>query len=83
MLLSDAIRGINAEPDDVKKAIAEMLKNGAEQTTLEDFPEPLDAPPAEDPDAELLEKKPLARIETKKKARMRPRGRYKRVRTER
>jgi len=83
VLLLDAIRGINAEPEDVKKAIAEMLKNGAEQATSEDFPERLETPPAEDADAELLEEKPLARVETKKKARMRPRGRYKRVRTER
>jgi nicotinamidase/pyrazinamidase len=83
VLLLDAIRGINVEPDDVRKAIAEMIKNGAEQATLEDFPEPLEVPPAEDPDTELLAKKPLTRVETKKKARMRPRGRYKRVRTER
>lgn len=83
VLLLDAIRGINVEPGDVRKAIAEMIKNGAEQATLEDFPEPLEAPPAEEPDTELLEEKPLARVETKKKARMRPRGRYKRVRTER
>jgi nicotinamidase/pyrazinamidase len=83
VLLLDAIRGINVEPGDVRKAIDEMIKNGAEQATLEDFPEPLEAPPAEDPDTELLEKKPLARVEMKKKARMRPRGRYKRVRTER
>ena len=83
VLLSDAIRGINVEPGDARKAIAEMIKNGAEQATLEDFPEPFEAPPAEDPDTELLAKKPLARVETKKKARMRPRGRYKRVRTER
>jgi nicotinamidase/pyrazinamidase len=81
VLLLDASRGINAEPDDVKKAIAEMFKNGAEQATSEDFPERLEVPPAED--ADLLEEKPLARVETKKKARMRPRGRYKRVRTER
>jgi nicotinamidase/pyrazinamidase len=83
VLLLDAVRGINVEPGDVRKAIDEMIKNGAEQATLEDFPEPFEAPPAEDPDTELLEKKPLARVEMKKKAQMRPRGRYKRVRTER
>jgi nicotinamidase/pyrazinamidase len=82
VLLLDAVRGINVEPDDVKKAIAEMLKNDTEQAILEDFPEPLEAPPAEDADTELLAQKPLERVETKKKARMRPRGRYKRVRTE-
>ncbi len=83
VVLLDAIRGINVEPDDVRKAIAEMIKNGAEQATLEHFLEPLEPPPAEDPDTELLAKKPLAKVETKKKARMRSRGRYKRVRTER
>ncbi len=83
VLLLDAIRGINIEPGDVRKAIAEMIKNGAEKATLEDFPGPFEAPPEEDSDTELLEEKPLARVETKKKARMRPRGRYKRVRTER
>ena len=83
MLLLDATRGINAEPGDVEKAIDEMIKSGAEQATLEDFPERLEVPPAEDADTELLEEKSLARVETKKKARMRPRGPYKRVRTER
>lgn len=83
VLLLDAIRGINVEPDDVKKAIAEMIKNDTKQATLEDFPEPLEIPPAENPDTDLLAKKPLTKVETKKKARMRPRGRYKRVRTER
>jgi nicotinamidase/pyrazinamidase len=82
VLLLDAVRGINVEPGDVRKAIDKMIKNGAEQATLEDFPEPFEAPSAEEPDTELLEKKPLARVEMKKKARMRPRGRYKRVRTE-
>jgi len=83
VLLSDAIRGINAEPGDVRKAIAEMIKNGAEQVTLTDFPDPLEVPPTEDPDAERLGDKPLSKVETKKKARMRPRGPYKRIRTER
>jgi nicotinamidase/pyrazinamidase len=83
VLLLDAIRGIKVESEDVKKAIVEMIKNGAEQATLEDFPEPFEVPPAEDPDTELLAKKPLTKVEKKKQARMRPRGRYKRVRTER
>jgi len=83
VLLLDAIRGINVQPGDVRQAMAEMIENGAEQATLDDFLEPLAALPAEDPDAEILAKKPLAKVETKKKSRMRPRGRYKRVRTER
>jgi nicotinamidase/pyrazinamidase len=83
VLLLDASRGINVEPDDVAKAIAKMVKSGAGQCTLTDFPDPLEFPQTEDPDPERLDEKPLAKFETKKKARMRPRGPYKRVRTER
>jgi nicotinamidase/pyrazinamidase len=83
VLLLDAIRGINAEAGDVAKAIDEMIESGAEQGTLTDFPDPHEFPPAEDPDAERLGEKPLSKFETKKKARMRPRGPYKRIRTER
>jgi nicotinamidase/pyrazinamidase len=83
VLLLDAVRGINAEPYDTVQAIDKMVKSGAEQGTLTDFPDPLEAPIAEDPEAERLSEKPLSKIETKKKARMRPRGPYKRIRTER
>jgi len=83
VLLLDATRGINMKSNDVEKAIAEMVENGAEQATLEDFPEPLEVPPAELTNTALLDAKPLARVDTKKKSRMRPRGRYKRIRTER
>lgn len=82
VLLLDAARGINVKPNDVNEAIAEMVAYGAEQATLDDFPDALEPPIAEGFAAELLAKKPLTKIETKKKARMRPRGRYKRVRTE-
>jgi nicotinamidase/pyrazinamidase len=82
VLLLDASRGINVEPDDVAKAIDTMVRNGVGQGTLTDFPDPLEFPQA-DPDEERLDEKPLSRFETKKKARMRPRGPYKRVRTER
>jgi nicotinamidase/pyrazinamidase len=83
ILLSDATRGINLEPTDVAKAIAEIIKSGAEQGTLTNFPDPREVPLAEDPDTENIGAKSLAKVETKKKARMRPRGPYKRVRTER
>jgi nicotinamidase/pyrazinamidase len=83
VLFLDATRGINLEPSDVAKAIDEMIKSGAEQGTLTNFPDPLEVPLAEDPDTENLGAKSLAKVETKKKARMRPRGPYKRVRTER
>ena len=83
VLLLDAIRGINAKLGDVADAVYAMVKSGAEQGTLTDFLDPFELPPAEDPNAELLGEKPLSKFETKKKARMRPRGPYKRIRTER
>jgi len=82
ILLFDAIRGINKEYDDAKKAIDQMISCGAGQASLSDFPYPIEVPSTGDPDNELYEK-PLAKIETRKKARMRPRGPYKRIRTER
>ena len=83
VLLSDAICGINAERGDVAKAIDEMIESGAEHGTLADFLDPLEVPLGGDPDAERLGEKPLSKFETKRKARMRPRGPYKRIRTER
>jgi nicotinamidase/pyrazinamidase len=83
VLLIDAVRGINVKPNDVTKAIAEMMDSDTEQATLTDFPEPLEIPPVEDSADEQLGNKPLSRVEMKKKARMRPRGPYKRIRTER
>ncbi len=83
VLLLDGTRGINVKLGDVEKAVGQMVKSGAEQVTLDDFPEPLDTPMDEEPNAERVGDKPLSKIETKKKARMRPRGPYKRVRTER
>jgi nicotinamidase/pyrazinamidase len=82
VLLLDAVAGINAEPDDAEKAINKMIENGAEQATLADFIYPLEIPTAIDPDAESLGEKPLSKFETKKKARMRPRGPYKQIRKE-
>jgi nicotinamidase/pyrazinamidase len=83
VLLSDAVRGINAEPNDAAKAVDKMVESGAEQGTLTDFPYPLETPPAEDSDADQFGDKPLSKVETKRRARMRPRGPYKRIRTER
>jgi nicotinamidase/pyrazinamidase len=83
VLLMDAIRGINVKSGDIAKAINSMIKSGAEQGTLADFPDPLEIPLTEDAEAERLSDKPLSELETKKKARMRPRGPYKRIRTER
>jgi nicotinamidase/pyrazinamidase len=83
VLLLDATRGINLEPGDVAKAIDEIIKNGAEQVTLTNFPDPLEVPLTEEADAENFGARSLTKVETKKKARMRPKGPYKRVRTER
>jgi hypothetical protein len=83
VLLLDAVRGINAEPNDAAKAVDIMIESGAAQGTLTDFPYPLEAPPADDPDADRFGDEPLSKVETKRKARMRPRGPYKRIRTER
>jgi nicotinamidase/pyrazinamidase len=83
VLLLDAVRGINVKPGDVAKAVAKMIESDAEQSTLTDFPDLLEVPPTEDPEAERLGDKPLSKLETRKKARMRPRGPYKRIRTER
>jgi nicotinamidase/pyrazinamidase len=82
VLLLDAVRGINATPDDAEKAIDKMVNHGAEQATLTDFIDLFDVPLADNPD-DKLDEKPLSKVETKKKARMRPRGPYKRIRTER
>jgi len=83
VLLSDAVSGINAKPNDAMKAVNEMIKSGAEQATLSSFLYPFELMPSNDPDSDQLGEKPLSKYETKKKARMRPRGPYKRIRAER
>jgi nicotinamidase/pyrazinamidase len=83
VLLSDAIQGINVKPGDVQKAMQKMAQKGAEQATSDDFPDQLETPVEEEAAADVMADNPLSKLETKKKARMRPRGPYKRVRTER
>ena len=83
VLLLDSVAGINAEPTDAEKAIEKMVDRGAEKATLTDFIYPLEIPLQSDTDAEHLSEKPLSKFETKKKARMRPRGPYKQIRAER
>ena len=82
VVLVDATLGINVKPGDVDKAIETMLSVGAEQATSENFPEPVDTLPIEETEPDALEEKPSERAAVKKKARMRPRGSAKRVRTE-
>jgi hypothetical protein len=83
VILSDAMRGIDVKPGDSERAIKDMIAKGSEQATLEDFPDPLDVPPTEEVSSDEIGEKPLSKVEFKKKARMRPRGPYKKVRTER
>jgi len=83
LLLSDAVRGINAKPNDANRAIEEMVSTGAEQVTLEDFPDLIDVSFDEKPRSDGIAENTLSKVELKKKARMRPRGPYKTVRTER
>jgi nicotinamidase/pyrazinamidase len=83
MVLMDATLGINAEPGDVERAIETMVKSGAKQATVSDFPDSEDKLPIEEAQPDALEEKPLQRAEVKKKARMRPKGSAKRIRTER
>jgi len=82
VVLMDATLGINAEPGDVDRAIEIMLKNGAQQVTVEDFSEAVDALPTGEMHLDALEEKPLQRAAVKRKARMRPKGSAKRIRTE-
>jgi nicotinamidase/pyrazinamidase len=82
VLLIDAIRGIDVEPGDVETAIRDMIKGGAEQAVLEDFPEPI-ATLTPEIGAERIADDPLTRAEIKKKTRMRSRGPYRKVRSER
>jgi|WetSurMetagenome_2_1015567.scaffolds.fasta_scaffold23346_3 nicotinamidase/pyrazinamidase len=83
IVLMDATLGINAEPGDVDRAIETMLKNGAQQVTVDDFLDAVDVLPIEETQPDSLEEKPSQRAEVKKKARMRSKGSAKRIRTER
>jgi hypothetical protein len=60
-----------------------MLAKGSGKATLDDLPDSLDVPVTEEVSSDEIEEKPLIKLEYKKKARMRPRGPYKKVRRER
>lgn len=82
VVLVDATRGINVEPGDVDRAIDSMMRSGAKQVTLADFPEPETLPAGENA-VDVITDKPLSKVDSKKKARMRSKGSYKQVRRER
>jgi len=83
VILLDAMRGIDVKPGDSKRAIEAMIAKGSEQATLEIFPDALGVPLTEEVSSDDIGEKPLSKFEFKKKARMRPRGPYKKIRTER
>jgi nicotinamidase/pyrazinamidase len=83
VVLMDATLGINVDPADVDRAVETMLKNGAQQATTYDFPDVVDALSLEETMPDVLAEKTSQRAEVKKKARMRPKGSVKRIRTER
>lgn len=83
IILMDATLGINVKNGDVDKAVKTMLENGAQQATTEDFPDVVDSLPTEKAEPDALEEKPSLMAAEKKKARMRPRGSNKRIKTER
>jgi nicotinamidase/pyrazinamidase len=82
VLLSDAIRGINVKTDDSEKAISSMLARGAKTATLEAFAEPTDIPVG-NPENMATADTSLTKAEIKKKARLRSRGPYRRLKAER
>jgi len=83
IILMDAVRGINVRPRDVDRAVAAMVKAGAEQAVTENFPEPEDTLPLEAAEDDALEEKPASRVADKKKARLRPRDSRRKVAVER
>jgi nicotinamidase/pyrazinamidase len=83
VVLMDATLGLDVEPGDVERAVETMLANGAQQATVDDFSDPVDTLPLEETQPDALEEKPAQRAEVKKKARMRPKGSAKRIRSER
>ena len=74
ILLIDAIRGINENPNEVQDAIREMLSNGAKEATLINFPDPIAFPEPTLSASDGYSEKSLTDAEMKKKARMRSKG---------
>ena len=83
VVLMDATLGINVKPGDVDRAVQTMLQMGAQQATAGDFPDEAEELTTVKAEPDDLQEKSSKRAEVKKKARMRPRGSSKRVKTER
>lgn len=82
VVLLDATKGIDVNPGDVDKALDMMVAAGSEQVTLADFPEP-ETLTGEENAVEAIGDTPLSKADTKKVARLRSKGSYKRLRRER
>jgi nicotinamidase/pyrazinamidase len=83
VVIMDATLGINVQPHDVDEAVAAMQEAGAQQMTMDDFPDEIDALPMGTAEADKLAQKPTGKAAVKKKARLRSRGSAKRLPTER
>jgi nicotinamidase/pyrazinamidase len=81
-VLVDATRGIEKNTGDIEKAIIAMGNSGANLVSMADFPDS-DIPTQETNPAEIVADKSIGKFSTRKKARMRSKGAYKRLRRER
>ena len=81
-VLVDGTKGLNVKPGDVDRAFEVMAHHGAKLVTLTDFPEPELLRGEEIPE-DVAADKPLGEKDVKKKARMKAKGAYDRVRRER
>lgn len=80
VLLLDSIRGINH--DDTENALNEMTQKGVTKVALADFPDDVELPTDTEYETDGDEK-PTTKAIVKKKARLRARGPYRKIKTER
>jgi nicotinamidase-related amidase len=83
ILLQDATRGLEQQVGDTEKALAEMTKNGAQKATLADFSDDPELPTENENEPIESDDEPIAKATVKKKARLRSRGTYRQIKTER
>ena len=83
VVLMDATLGIDVEPGDVDRAVAVIVKSGAQMATTVDFQNPEDKLPLGEELPETLAEKVLVRADRKQHAKLRPKGANKRIPRER
>jgi nicotinamidase/pyrazinamidase len=83
VVLMDAILGINVKAGDADQAIVTMVKSGAVQATVADFPNIEDRLPIPKEVPDELAEKPLQRMDSRRKSRFRSKGANKRIKNER